>query len=185
MAMTRALLRLQAHSQSPEDVLSRGCGAFGGPVRPPCPLAVGTASDTIGQFSLADRRGPRNPIGGPSGPSGRGRARGPGSVGDGGQEEAVRLGVARVLEGGGVGGLGRQPGRRAGPHDARLELGLVQRRDACRAAARVRRQDVGDVGGVGASRHHRPLVELVRRHAGRRKRGAGLDLLALQQEPAG
>lgn len=49
----------------------------------------------------------------------------PGSVGHRGQEEAVRLGVAGVFEGGWI-SRGGQLGGRAGPHHARLELSLVQ-----------------------------------------------------------
>lgn len=90
----------------------------------------------------------------------------------------MRFGVPRVLEGGWVGGAG-QPGGRARPHHAWLELALVQGGDPHAAAAggAAVGQDAGDVRGVGAPRHHGPLVDAGRGHAGHR-RHSGLDLLA-------
>lgn len=98
-------------------------------------LASGSQADLEPAEDVEGDLGVEAPRGAPCGtPSG------PGSVGHGGQEEAVRLGVPGVFEGRRVRGCG-EPRGRARPHDAGLELGLVEGGDAHAAgrAARVRR----------------------------------------------
>ena len=100
----------------------------------------------------------------------------PGSVGHCGQEEAVCLGVARVLERGWV-RRRVELCRRARPHHTGLELGLIERRDARRHGAAGVPQH--DVGCVGSPRPHSPLVDLRRGHASHGQHAAVGSVFAL------